>query len=51
MPATLLKSDSNIGEFCKTFKNNYFVKHMQTDDFLDSLNTFDVIRFYHILAV
>ena len=37
-------------EFRKTFKNNYFAKHLLSDIFF-TLNTFDIIRFYHILAV
>ena len=54
MPATLLQSDSAevfSCEFCKTFKNNYFVDHLQTDFFFNHfVNTFDVTRFYHLVA-
>ena len=38
-------------ESWKIFKNNYFVKHLRTNVFFDSVNIFEVIRFYHILAV
>ena len=55
MPATLLKVTRTqvfSNEFCKTFKNNYVVKHQRTDVavFFYSVNTFDVTRFYDILA-
>ena len=44
MPANLLEGTPTqvfSSEFCKTFKNNCFVKPLQKD----------VIRFYHIFAV
>ena len=40
------------GEFRLTFSNNFFVNYLPTDEvFFDTVNTFDVIRFYHILAL
>ena len=50
MPTTSLKSDSNTGVFLlilKDFEEQYLVKHLRTDIFFDSVDTFQVSRFYH----
>ena len=51
MLTILLKSDSNTGVFLWILQN--FQEHLlcKKNLFFDSVNTFDVIRFYHILAV
>ena len=54
MAAALLKNDSNAGIllwFLQNFKQQLLCKTSAKSCFFDSVNTFDAIRFYHILTV
>ena len=46
MPATLLRRDSNTGEFCEIFKETFFTKHLRTTASAD----FSLIKFKLILT-